>query len=80
MFFSYAGAQVSVDLRKSESDVDKGPYLHVSTSGLVAAEDMQLSNSEIAGMLLFELVAQYLTLLHPLGASVWLWTNSTSKS
>lgn len=45
-----------------ESDIDKGPYLHVSSSGFVAAEDLQFSNSEITGMPQYDLVAQYLTL------------------
>lgn len=54
-----------MDIRKTESDVDKGPYLHVSSSGLVAAEDLQLSNPEITGMPLYELVAQHLTLFAP---------------
>jgi len=40
---------VPMHIRKTESDVDKGPYLHVSSSGLVAAEDLELSNSEITG-------------------------------
>jgi hypothetical protein len=58
-----AGAQVSVDIIKSEkSDVDKGPFIHVSSSGFVAAEDLQFSSSEITGMPQDELVTQYLTL------------------
>ncbi|KAG0578244.1 hypothetical protein KC19_4G008500 [Ceratodon purpureus] len=41
--------KVSVDINNSKSDVDKGPYIHVSSSGLVAAEDLEFSNSEITG-------------------------------
>lgn len=58
----YVGTQVSVDINNSKSDVDKGPYIHVSSSGLVAAEDLEFSNSEITGMPQLVLVAQYLTL------------------
>ena len=57
---------MSTDIRNSEeTDVDKGPFLHVSSSGLVAAEDLHFSNSEITGLPQYELVVQYLTLFAP---------------
>lgn len=60
---SFVGAQVSLQSMKSDSDVDKGPFLHVSSSGLVAAENLEISNS---GMGLSSLILTVISLF-------WMW-------